>query len=103
MQKDDLNARRSTADKLRENGLDRKAAQEKAIENLKDYVLALNGVASTPNGQYLLKTFIKALGVFVVRPGNDGAALIGDKALRDFYLVMIRPHLDPSLRQTIES
>lgn len=93
----------STAEKLIAQQLDKERQKEIAIENLEEYRKALNGVAATPNGQLVFKTFIKAFGVFAVRPSRTDVALVEHKALREFYLTLIRPHLDTDLRQTLEN
>jgi hypothetical protein len=93
----------STADNLLQQQRDRDERAGMSEQQYEDYKKALNGVASTPNGQFVLKTFIKALGVFTVKPTREGVALVSDKALRDFYLTMIRPHLDPTIRQDLET
>lgn len=93
----------NTADKLLQQQREREDRVGLSEEQYEDYKKALNGVASTPNGQFVLKTFIKAMGVFTVKPTREGVALVGDKALRDFYLTMIRPHLDTTLRQELEN
>lgn len=72
------------------------------IENYEEYKRALNGIANTEYGAHILKIWIKAFGVFAVKPGGDGVVLVKDKALREFYLTMIRPHLDTSLRRQLE-
>ena len=93
----------STADNLLQQQRERDERAGMSEQQYEDYKKALNGVASTPNGQFVLKTFIKAMGVFSVKPTREGVALVGDKALRDFYLTMIRPHLDVTLRQELEN
>ena len=99
----DSNKIKSTAEKLLEQQAERDNQNALALENLQEYVKALNAVAETPNGQHVLKIWIKALGVFAVKPNRDAAALVVEKANRDFYLTYIRPHLDQTVRQIIES
>jgi len=99
----DSNKVKSTAEKLLEQHEQSKLQDAVTLENIQEYSMALNSVAETPNGAHVLKIWIKALGVFAVKPNRDGMALVGDKALRDFYLTYIRPHLDATTRQNIES
>ncbi len=102
MSDDDIQEIRSTAEKLMAQAREREREKEIAIENLEEYRKALNDLAQSNNGKLVFKILIKALGVFAVKPNRDGMALVGDKALRDFYLTMIRPHLEPANRQELE-
>lgn len=93
----------STAEKMLMQEAERRKADEIVIENIAEYAKALVEVANTPNGAYVFKIMVRAMGVFTVKPNRDGMALVGDKALRDFYLTYLRPHLDAETRQIIES
>lgn len=93
----------TTAEKLLEQQAERENSEAIAKERREEYKKALNGVAATPNGELVLKTLIKAFGVFAVKPNRDGMALVADKALRDFYLTFIRPYLDEDLRRELEN
>lgn len=92
----------STAEKMQAMRDERQSHEEKIIENIQAFKGALNAVAATPDGHLVLKTLIKACGVFAVKPNRDGMALVGDKALRDLYLSLFRPHLDANIRQELE-
>lgn len=81
----------------------RKDAEQKVVENEAAYKEALNSIVSTPNGMFVFKTLLKALGVFAVVPSSDGVSMVADKALRDFYLSVIRPYLDTDLRRDMEN
>ncbi len=98
----DREVQKSTAEKLMDMQEGVKTHEAIALENAGEYRKALNSIGSSPNGQFVLKYMIKALGVFTVKPNRDGMALVADKANRDFYLTMIRPYLDKDLRQEIE-
>ena len=93
----------TTAEKLLAQQAERDKSEIIAKERAEEYRRAVNGVASTPNGELFLKTVIKALGVFAVKPNRDGMALVSDKALRDFYLTYIRPYLDEEHRRNLEN
>lgn len=93
----------STAEKLIQARAQVEASQEKVIENIEQYQMALNGIAATEYGEHVLKVFVKALGVFTAKPGRDGVTLVEDAARRAFYFSFIRQHLNPELRQKIES
>lgn len=82
-----------------------RAEEQQAInsERLADYRAALNAVAATSSGEFVLKAWINAFGVFAVKPSRDGAGLVADKALRDFYLTHVRPYLEQELRQKLEN
>lgn len=93
----------TTAERLLAQQAEREESEVIARERLEEYKKALNSVAASPHGEIVLKTFIKALGVFSVKPNRDGVALVADKALREFYLSLIRPHLDPEIRRNLEN
>lgn len=86
-------ARRKEEDRLR----------DLAIENEAEYKKALNGMAASPNGKLVLKTLIKACGVFDPKEGTDGVALIENNAKRNLYLRFIRPYLEPQMKQELET
>lgn len=93
----------STIDKLQKARAERVQAEENAIENLEQFKMALNDVASTPNGAHVLKTLIKACGVFTPDTSMDAASLMENKARRNLYLQLIRPNLEPKLKQELEN
>lgn len=72
------------------------------IENQEEYKKALNGMASTPNGDLVLKTLIKAMRVFDPVTAQNNVALIECNAQKNLYLTYIRPYLTPELKQEIE-
>lgn len=74
-----------------------------AKERQDEYKKALNGVASTPNGEILLKTLIKASGIHTPDKGSDVSTLIRMGERRNFYLTFIRPYLEPKLRKELEN
>jgi len=94
----------NTVDKLLQSREERKKQEAIAIENALEYQKALNGVASTPNGKLMLKTLIKACGVFDPdKEGSDGVALIRQSERRNVYLKFVRPYLEPKQRQELEN
>lgn len=95
-----MNKPSSTAEKIQARSEEQQAIN---AERMADYRQALNAVAATNNGEFVLKAWINALGVFAVKPSRDGAGLVADKALRDFYLTHVRPYLEQELRQKLES
>jgi hypothetical protein len=99
---DGKDAPKSTAEKLLARRLEEEHKKKIAIEDMQEYSKALNIVAATPAGELVLKTFIRALGVFNAEPCKDAAALVAEKANRDFYFTFVRQHLDKTLRQNIE-
>ena len=90
----------STVEKLLKRAESREQAQ---IENEETYRKALNDLAASDNGRVVLKTMIKALGIFAVMPSRDGASIVAEKTLRDFYLTVIRKHLDADNRRELEN
>ena len=97
------NEPKTTVDKLRDAREQQKLRKEKIIENMQDFKMALNGVASTQNGKLFLKTLIKACGVFTPKHTTEALALIEDNAKRNIYLEFIRPNLEPELKKELES
>lgn len=71
-------------------------------ERLEEYKLALNGVASTPNGQHFLKFLVRYCGVFSYQSKLDPAKLVEEQGMRRIYLEGIRPHLAPENREAVE-
>jgi hypothetical protein len=98
----EVQAFKDTASKLMADRVNMEAIKQNIVANKEEYKIALNGVASTPNGKVFLKTLIKACGVFAVTRKMDGMALVEDKALRYLYLEHIRPYLDVQLRKELE-
>lgn len=92
----------TTSERLKAMRAKEEQDKNEFIENYEEYKRALNAIANTEYGAHVLKIWIKAFGVFAVKPSRDGAALVSDKVLREFYLTMIRPHLDTSLRRQLE-
>ena len=81
---------------------DQKALEERIIENKKDYQKALNDMAASPSGALVLRTLIKACGVFTPKKGIDGVTLIETNTLRNLYLEFIRPYLEPQNKIDLE-
>ena len=79
----------TTVDKLKAQRDERKRLEELVIENQKDYQKALNDMAASPSGSLVLKTLIKACGVFDPKNGVDGVALIENNAKRNLYLCLL--------------
>ena len=65
-----------------------------AKESEEDYKNALNGMAATPNGQFVLKQLIRYCGVFAHDDVLNPAKLVEDRGKRSVYLKLIRPYLD---------
>ena len=98
-----MTERKGTIDKLLSSREDRERQEAIIIENALEFQKALNGVASTPNGELVLKTLIKASGVFSSKGKLDGVALIRASDKSDFYLDFIRPYLEPNIRKELEN
>lgn len=78
------------------------AAQQANRESLAEYKKALNGVCATPNGQFVMRSLIKALGVF--EPRRDySQGLVEFNAKRDVYLGLIRPFLTAEIIRELEN
>lgn len=73
-----------------------------AKEGEEDYRKALNGVASTENGQIFLRTLIEVGGIFDPIDTSSPHALLKSNE-RNTYLRLIRPYLNPEMRRIIET
>jgi len=93
----------STAEKLLAERDERKKAEEHAVADVEAYKAALNKICAMPDGHLVIRSIMRYCGVFAVKPTRDGMALVADKALRDFYLGMIRMHLTPENRHNVEN
>lgn len=84
--------------KLREN----KEQTAMRAEELKEWKASLNRLASTKDGQHMLRVMIVLSGW--QQPGNirDTVRMVEDNGKIDFYLRWIRPYLDSNLRKEIE-
>ena len=76
---------------------------ELIIERQEEYKKALNSMAASEHGELVIKTLIKACGVFTADQGNDAASLIRQGERRNIYLQCIRPFLTPELRNKVEN
>lgn len=93
---------KSILTKIAQDRENQKKVREIQVENEKEYMRALNGVAATPNGQIFLKQLIKCCKVFTVDEERDGVKLMEERGQRKLYLKFIRPYLDITLRRNIE-
>lgn len=94
---------KTTAQKLLEARHEREELQKKIIQNEQDYAKALNDLGQSRNGKLVLKTLIRACGVFTPKEGVDGVSLIETNAYRNLYLKFIRNYLDPEVRKELEN
>lgn len=92
----------SIVDKVLQDREKRAEQEAIVIENAQEYAKALNGVACTPNGKLVLRTLIKAGGIFTPSSPVDVSTLIRNNERRNVYLQFIRPYLDPDVRQVLE-
>lgn len=92
----------TTVDKLQREREKQKAAEAIMIENMEEFAKALNDVAGSPSGKLFLRTLIKACGVFIPDLEKDGVTLVENKAKRNLYLQLVRPFLEPKLKQELE-
>lgn len=94
---------RNTVDKLRESRALRDQQEVLKKEQEADYAKALNDMAASPSGRLVLRTLIRACGVFTPKEGVDGVSLIENNARRNLYLRYIRPYLEPVNKQELET
>jgi len=93
---------KSTAEKLQMQREKAKEFGDIAAEEVETYKKALNSMAASEHGKIVLKTLIKACGVFSPDRGGDVSALIRQSERRNVYLEVIRPFINPELRQELE-
>lgn len=93
---------KSTVDKLKLHREQAKVLGDLASEQVDEYKRALNSMAASEHGALVLKILINGLGVFSPDRGTDVAALIRQSERRNVYLELIRPFLEPNLKQELE-
>lgn len=82
-----------------------KSKQEREVrlkEEAEQYKAALNHVASTENGQIVLKAILAYCGIFSDEKLN-AQDLLEAQGKRSVYLKAIRPYLDRQIRSLIEN
>lgn len=94
---------RSTIDKIEDQHKKDAENRAKMLEKQEEYRKALNRMASTPDGQYVLKQLIEFCGVFAFDNSAPDGRLAVEKGRRQVYLQAVRPFLDKSIIQEIES
>jgi len=67
-----------------------------------DYIKALNAVAKTKNGQFVLKYLLKASGIYSVEVGSDIVKMADTRGRKNYFLEMIWNYLTPTSKQEIE-
>jgi hypothetical protein len=92
----------STVERLLADHVHGRLSEEDVAEKAQQYRLALNSIAASENGMFLLKTWLKAFGLFAINQSKDAAALVEERALKNFYLAFVRRHLDDDLRSKLE-
>ena len=67
-----------------------------------EYIKALNGIARTRNGQFVIKYLLKASGVYAVETGSDIVKMADARGRRNYFLEMVWNYLTPANRIDIE-
>lgn len=67
-----------------------------------DYAKALNAVAKTRNGQFVLKYLLKASGIYSVEFGSDIVKMADNRGRKNYFLEMVWNYLTPASKQEIE-
>lgn len=86
--------------KRREEALKHKAILE---EEIIEYKMVINRLASTPDGQYFLRKLIKFAGIYSFDNDINPAKMVEDRGKRRAYVELVRPFLETSTRITLES
>ena len=97
-----LNRQRSQTQDMLERALSRKNADDFKIEEIKEWKLCVNSVASTDNGRMLLRSMIQYSGLMSPPEVNNPNKMVTNTIKGSFYLTWIRPYLEPEVRREIE-
>jgi hypothetical protein len=84
---------------------DRAAREDQAIiiaENIEEYKKALNGMAGSEYGRFVLRKLIRYCGIHTFDTRPDPVKALEDNGKRKVYLELIRPYLDAEIRAEIE-
>jgi len=92
----------STVERLMARESKKTLSKQEITEKTEQYRFALNSIAASENGHFLLKTWLQACGIFAINTSKDAAELVKQETLRNFYLLFIREHLDADLRSKLE-
>lgn len=92
----------TTAEKLLASREAAKGADEKTVENQKEYQAALNSLLQTPDGLLVFKVLIKYLGINSVDTGNDPIKMVVDRTKRNTFLEVVRPYLDATSKANLD-
>lgn len=80
----------------------REAQEEQLIEDLENWKKAVQGLASTPNGQYFLKVMNRHSKLFQAPNIGNATQVVLDAAAQAFYLKHVRPYLTATHKGEIE-
>ena len=75
---------------------------EKDAELKADYITALNGVVSTPNGKHFLKVLVNYLDLHNFKQSLEPRDMFLERGKKQVYLELIRPYLETEVRKEIE-
>jgi len=89
-------------DRMQEKKKKQEIFFEKNEELKEDYIRALNGVASTPNGKHFLKTLVNYLNLHEFKGSLEPRDMFLERGKKQVYLELIRPYLEPEVRKEIE-
>lgn len=92
----------SIIDKITDKVLEDKKRFAILEEEIQEFSLCLNRVASSPDGQFFLRKMIRYCGIHHDDDKIDPAKLIEDKGRRSVYLKLVRPYLDKSVLSELE-
>lgn len=80
----------------------RKEQKEFQIDELEEWKICVNGLASTPNGQMFLRSMIQFSGVNEPPELGNPQRMVTNTIKAAFYLRWVRPFLNPNLRKELE-
>lgn len=92
----------STVMKLLRMAADTKEQNSAVKEVEAEYRKALNGIAKSKNGQFVLKYLLIASRIYSVEYGSDIVRMADARGRRNYFVEMIWQYLTPQSKQEIE-
>lgn len=86
--------------KRREEALRNRAILE---EEIAEFKIVLNRLASSPDGQYFFRKLIRFAGIYSFDKDINPAKMMEDRGKRKSYLELVRPYLTFETRIALES
>lgn len=92
----------SQIDDLAEKLRAKKDYQDFQVEELEQWKVCVNSLASSPNGKMLLRAMIDDSGIAKPPKLADPQRMIVNNIKASFYLTWVKPYLEPEVRRDLE-